>query len=201
MCDGLTASSFLARGSLHRFVRAIIFCRGVVELINSRAAFFPCDYISVIAYVFSLILLHLSRAHSHHINRSLSTSTPILPPPSSSSPNSLFSQSPMASPTSPTSLQAEGAGSRSFFGAITDRVRGRSRSRSPQPPQNQMSPPASAAKLQHPKKNSSSPRPTTDRTASQSTTASTESTHRTSAGYTDRSQWETMSYGRHSSEV
>lgn len=63
MCDGLTASSFLARGSLHRFVRAIIFCRGVVELINSRAAFFPCDYISVIAYVFSLILLHLSPTH------------------------------------------------------------------------------------------------------------------------------------------
>jgi len=122
-----------------------------------------------------------------------------IPPSSSSSRDLLITQTSMASPTSPSSPSDPGAASRSFFGAITNRVRGRSRSRSPQPPsRTQMSPPDSAAKLQQPKKRSPH-RPENDRTSSQSTTATTDS--RSSIGGSDRSQWQTMSYGRHSSEV
>jgi hypothetical protein len=125
------------------------------------------------------------------------------PPSTSCSNDPLLSGRNMQSPTLSTSSAAHSSATRAFFGAITERVRGRSRSRSPAPTRStQMSPPETAAKMQQPQQQPlqhskpESPHPT----ISQSTTASSK-TDRSSIGSVDKSQWDQMVYGRHSSDV
>ncbi|KAF2418028.1 hypothetical protein EJ08DRAFT_683962 [Tothia fuscella] len=101
--------------------------------------------------------------------------------------------------TSPDSIPSPTA--RSFFNAITERVRGRSRSRSPAPitRNSQISPPETRVPIQ----SESTDRPQAGRSFSSSTTivGPGSPVERTaSTGGADRSQFDSMAYGRHSSE-
>src|ERR1700753_2326020 len=110
-----------------------------------------------------------------------------LPPSSSSSNDPFVAKLNMQSPTSAPSPSGHSSATRAFFGAITERVRGRSRSRSPAPARSaQVSPPEMAVRIQQPQQqpiHQSKPQ-SPYRTTSQSTSGSSK-TDRTSIGSVD----------------
>lgn len=128
--------------------------------------------------------------------------TPVVLPPSSSSSNNPLISPSMSSPTSPSSSTLSPT-HRSFFDVISQHVRGRSRSRSPAPVR---SPQASPPDTIMPNRNMSSVQAESSRPQLQGSRTFSEGTRvepvrtNSSNGCVDKSNWDRMCVGRHSSE-